>query len=107
VNFEGSEGLIFLSAQRTSIDRVNLDQTMLEIRVAGKTAPGPVLRVGDQATFQGIHVHVLELFDFLLQTPHVEVVEAALPEARRRIRSVIESKFQLPRRGSPFSAQAA
>ena len=39
----------------------------------------------DQFSFERIHVHVVELFDSLLQTPNVEIVEAALPEAWQRI----------------------
>ncbi len=38
----------------------------------------------DQFSFQRIHVHVVKFFDSLLQTPNIEIVEAALPEARQR-----------------------
>jgi hypothetical protein len=107
VVFEGAEGLTFLSGQRTSIDRVNLDQTTLEFRVEGKTAPRPVLRVGNQAALQRIHVHVLELFDFLLQTPHVEIIEAALPKARQRIVATCKGQMQLSGGLALFAAQTA
>ena len=68
-----------------SVDGVNADQSLLEIRVEGKAAPRPVARMIDQFSFQRVHVHVVKFFDPLLQTPNIEIVEAALPEARQRI----------------------
>jgi hypothetical protein len=45
------------------------------------TAPGPLLRVFDEAALYGIEVHVIYLFVFLANGPHVEVIETRLPEA--------------------------
>jgi hypothetical protein len=80
---------------------------VLGIRVEGKTAPRPVFRVNDQFSFQRIHVHVVKFLDSLLQTPNIEIVEAALPKARQRI--VPTSKVQVQLSGGPpfFVEQAA
>ena len=71
--------MLFVPIVGVSVDGINPDQSVLEIRVEGKAAPGPVLWMIDQFSFQRIHVHVVKLFDPLLQTPHVEIIEAALP----------------------------
>jgi hypothetical protein len=63
-----------------SIDGINADQAVFEIRVQGKSTPGPILGMSGQFSLQRIHVHVMDLFEFLFQTPHVEIIEAALPE---------------------------
>ena len=55
------------------MDWVDAAQALLGFRVERKAAPRPVLRVGDQATFHWIHVHVVEFFNSLFQTPHVEI----------------------------------
>ena len=46
---------------------------MFGVRVEGKTAPGPVLRMFHQFPFQRVHVHVVKFFASLLQTPHIEI----------------------------------
>ncbi len=63
-----------------SVDGVNPDQSMLQIRVERKAAPGPILRVIDQFSLQRIHVHVVELFNPLLEAPHVKVIKSPLPK---------------------------
>ena len=87
-----------------SVDWINADQSELEIRVERKTAPGPILGMSDQFSFQWIHVHVMEFFDFLLQTPHVEIIEAPLPKAWQRIGVAFKGQFQLCGRRSLFAA---
>jgi len=69
--FEGSEGLVFPFRVCNSGDGVDPDQSVFEIRVEGKTAPGPGFRVIDQFPFQRIHVHIVKFFDSLLQAPYV------------------------------------
>ena len=105
--FEGGEGLTSLLRVGNSANGVNPDQSVLGIRVERKTAPGPVLGMIDQFSFQRIHVHVVEFFDPLLQTPYVEIIEAALPKARQRIVATGKVQIQLSGDGAPLAAQAA
>jgi len=105
--FEGAEGLIFLFWICNLVDGVNPDQSALQVGVEGKTTPRPVLRMIDQFSFQRIHVHVVKLFDSLLQTPHIEIVEAPLPRARRRIVAVCKVQIQLSGDRPPLATQAA
>ena len=102
--FEGSEGLDFPPVVLISVDRVDRNQTLFEFRVEREPAPGPIFGMRHQSALDGVHVHVLQLLDFLLQTPHVEVVETPLPETRQRIYGAVEMKFQLP--GAPGWASA-
>src|ERR1700691_4282078 len=90
-----------------SVDGVNADQSALEIRITRKTAPGPVAGMIDQLPFQRIHVHVMKFFDSLPQTPHVEIVEAALPEAAKRIVAARKWQTKLSGRVALLAAQAA
>lgn len=80
---------------------------MFEIRVEGKTAPGPLLGVIDQFSFQRVHMHVVEFFNSLLQTPHVKVVKPPLPKARQQIVAACKDQIQLSGGRSPFAAEAA
>lgn len=53
-------------------------------------------------------MHIAELFDSFHQTPHVEIVEPELPEARQRILATFEGQIQLSAGHSgrsPFAAQ--
>ena len=99
--------VVFRSVCGPSIYGVDADQPVFGIRVEGKTAPGPVLRVIDQLSVQRIHVHVVKFFDPLLQTPHVEIIEASLPKARQRLVATCKHQMQLSGGRSPFRAQAA
>jgi hypothetical protein len=107
VGFEGSEGLGLAFHVFSSANGVNADQPVLEIRVEGKTAPGPVLRVIDQFPFQRIHMHVVKFFDSLLQTPHVEIIETPLPKTRQRIATACKGQIQLRRGSALLATQAA
>jgi hypothetical protein len=89
-----------------SANGVNPDQSVLGIRVERKTAPGPVLRMIDQFSFQRIHVHVVEFFKSLLQTPDIEVVKPPLPKPRLRIFAPFKAQIQLSSIRSLFPAQA-
>jgi hypothetical protein len=80
--FEGAEGLTFLLRVCYSVDGINPDQSVPQIGVEGKTAPGPIFGMIDQFSFQRIHMHILKFFNSLLRTPHIEIAEAALPKAR-------------------------
>jgi len=51
-------------------------------------------------------VHVVQLFDSLLQTPDVEVVKPALPETRQRGVAVLKVERHLPRIWLALPAQA-
>jgi hypothetical protein len=90
-----------------SVDEVDPNQSVFGFRIERKTAPGPVLGMIDQFSFQRIHLHVLELFDSLLQTPHVKVVKPPLPKSRQRIVATCKGQIQLSRGRSPLAAQAA
>lgn len=46
------------------------------------TAPQPLFGVFDQSSADRIEMHVVEFFVLLPKTPHVEIIEAALPETR-------------------------
>ena len=54
-------------------------------------------------------MHILKFLDELPLTPHVEIVEARLPELRQRMIATRETKTQLWRRHFPawFTAQPA
>jgi hypothetical protein len=99
-------GFGFFSPRLYSADGVDADQSVL-VRVERKAAPGPVLGMIDQFSLQRVHVHVVQLLDSLFQTPHVEVVELTLPEARQRIVAAGEGQTQLRGGRSLFVAQAA
>ena len=96
-------GFDFLCVSTHGIDA---DQSVFGIRVERKTAPGPVFRVIDQFSFQRVHMHVVELFDSLLQTPHIEVVKPPLPKPGLRIFSNFKAQMQLPSIRSLSPAQA-
>jgi hypothetical protein len=80
---------------------------MFGIRVERKAAPGPVFRMIDQFSFQRIHVHVVEFFDSLFQTPNVKVIESALPELARQGVFLAEAQGELVQARGAFAAQAA
>ena len=105
--FRRDGGFGFFLCVCNSVDGVNPNQPVLGIRVERKTAPRPVFRMIDQFSFQRIHMHVVKFFDFLLQTPHIEIVEAALPKARHRIVATWKDQIQLSGGRSPLAAQAA
>lgn len=90
-----------------SVDGIDADQSALEIRVKRKAAPGPVAGMIDQFSFERIHVHVVKFFDSLLQTPNIEIVEAALPESRQRIVAICKYQTKLSGRFALFAAQTA
>ena len=73
----------------------------------GKAAPRPVFGMIDPFPFQRIQVHVAELFDSLLQTPHIEILETALPEARERVVARCKYQIQLCGGRSFFAPQSA
>ena len=52
-------------------------------------------------------MHVVELFDSLLQAPHGEVIEAALPETRERFVATGKGQVQLSGGPAVFAAQAS
>src|SRR6267142_2098095 len=51
--FKGSAVLVFPPLLLNSVETVDADQTAFEFRVERKTAPGPVLREGNQAALRG------------------------------------------------------
>jgi hypothetical protein len=104
---KGRRGWCFLRFVDFSVDGINADQPVFEIRVEGKTAPGPLLGVIDQFSFQRVHMHVVEFFNSLLQTPHVKVVKPPLPKARQQIVATCKDQIQLSGGRSPFAAEAA
>jgi len=50
----------------------------------------------DQFSLQRIHVHVVELFDLLLQTPHLEIVETPLQKRGSESTPLAKFKFNWP-----------
>ena len=52
-------------------------------------------------------MHILEFLDELLLTPHIEIVEARLPELRQGMVGALEVKPKLMGGGTWSSAQAA
>ena len=48
-----------------------------------------------QFSLERIHVHILEFFDELLLTPHIEIVEPRLPELGQGVIGTLETKPQL------------
>lgn len=92
---------------RASPERVDPEHSLLWIPVERKATPRPVPRMVDQFSFQRVHMHVVQLFDSLLQAPYIEIIKAALPEARPRIVVTGEDQIQSRSGGSPLAAQAA
>jgi hypothetical protein len=105
VVFEGAEGST--SSAMDSADWVGANQSAFGIRVKRKTAPRPVLGVIDQFSLQRVHVHVVEFFYSLIQTPHIKVVKPALPKTGQRIAAVGEEQTPLCGGRSLLAAQAA
>ena len=93
--FEGAEGLVFRSDRGPSGDGINADQSVFDVRIEEKTAPRPVLGMIDQFPFQRVHVHVVEFFHSLFQTPYIEIVETPLPETWQRIVATCKDQIQL------------
>jgi hypothetical protein len=63
--------------------------------------------MSDQFPVQGIHVHILEFFDELLLTPHIEIVEPRLPELGQTVIRTLEAKPELSCGRAWFLAQPA
>jgi hypothetical protein len=59
---------------------------LLPILIEPIAAPYPQLRLRHQPTFHRILVHITQILDPLLPTPHVEIIKPPLPEAPRRVR---------------------
>ncbi len=59
---------------------LDLDAALLAREIVAEAAPWPVLGFVDEATFDGIAVHVSELLYVLSVCEDVEVVVAGLPE---------------------------
>src|SRR6185312_4621160 len=55
------------------------------LSVISETAPRPLSRFQHQATLDRILMHVAQLFDLLAPRPHVEVIEAGLPDVSPRV----------------------
>ena len=90
-----------------SLHRIDWHQARLAFGVKRETAPGPILGMNHQPALDRIQMHVLQLLDALLVTPHVEIMEAQLPEARQSLFAPIEAQRQLRGRGAPLAAQRA
>ena len=90
---------------RFSSDGVDANQPMFVLGIEQKTTPESVLGMSDELAVQRIHMHVLELFNFLLQAPNIEVVEAALPKSRQRIFVAVEAELQLASRRAALATQ--
>jgi hypothetical protein len=73
----------FLYWTRFYLDRpllkVNADRSMLAVVIGAETAPPPLLRLLHQPALHWITVHVAQFLDSLAFAPHIEVVEALLP----------------------------
>ena len=66
-----------------SIHGVNCDQHLAALLMESAAAPRPMFGIIDESALQRIGLHVAELFEFLLATPNMEVVEALLPKLRQ------------------------
>jgi len=64
----------------TSAQGIDANQARFFLRIKRETAPGPVLRINDEFSLHGVHVHVGEFLDEFGLTSDVEIVEAGLPE---------------------------
>src|SRR5208282_5605915 len=73
-----------------TLDRTTLDfqrpllkfhahQSGLPVEIGAETAPPPLLRALHQSPFHRIPVDVTQLLDVLARAPHIEIVEALLP----------------------------
>jgi hypothetical protein len=67
-------------------------------------APTPILRMRDQVAFDGIEMYVIQLFVLLSRAPDIEVVKAALPEARVSCSRGFVPKAELAGRGALAAA---
>ena len=55
----------------------------LSILIKPVTTPLPQFRIRHQAPFHRILMHIVQLLDPLLLTPHVEIIKSSLPETPR------------------------
>jgi hypothetical protein len=70
-------------------------QVFFAVLIKAVTAPGPQLRIGDEASLHRVHVHVVQFLGSLLAAPDVEVVEASLPETAVRDGRAFVPKMEL------------
>jgi hypothetical protein len=84
------------SDRQVLIYTVNRNQNLTFPLIERTAAPWPVLRIFHKLSFHRIHVHVIELFHFLLLAPHIEIVKAPLPELRKTsvVRIEVESSLR-------------
>jgi hypothetical protein len=61
----------------------------------------------DQISFQRIHVRAAKFFNILLQTPDIEIIKAALPEAAERIVAARKGQAKLSGSIGLLAAQAS
>jgi hypothetical protein len=50
------------------------------VSITAKAAPTPLLWFGDQPALHRIAVHITQLLDALALAPHIEIIEAVLPD---------------------------
>src|ERR1700690_3388426 len=87
--------------------RIRVAHAFFALRVEATATPVPIRRPLHQTAFYRIEVHVVDLFVFLLRSPHVEVVEPALPESGTPVTYGFFPHFPLTFDGSsPLSAQS-
>src|SRR5580704_10133690 len=75
--------LLCVSPPPLSVHGIDANQSWFILGVKRKTAPRPVLRMLHQSLPYRIRMHIVQLLFLFLVTPHVEIIESALPEARR------------------------
>jgi hypothetical protein len=59
---------------------VNSYRARFLVSIASKAAPLPLLRFAHESTLHRIAMHVVQLLDALLRRPHIEIIEAMLPD---------------------------
>ena len=60
--------------------KVDANQTFLATKVRTEAAPPPLVRLFHQSSLHRIAMHIAEFLDPLPLRPHIEIVEALLPD---------------------------
>src|SRR5260370_40180335 len=65
------------------LNGINGNPSCLALFIVQITAPGPILRTGDQLPSDRIAVHVIEFLAYLFVGVHIEIIEPRLPKLRK------------------------
>jgi len=62
---------------------INANDPSLPKTIIPKAAPSPLFRVNHEPAFQRIAMHIAQFLHPFVLSPHIEIVEASLPNVQR------------------------